>query len=203
MWKWFADWKNKVSAFNRNVKLFMLANVLISIGMGVFMVMYNLYIKELGMPETINGKVISMTALASAIMLIPAGFLSDKFGRKWMIVGGAVFGAMTLFYRSITVLETPIIYAAFLTGIFMAFVQVSGVPFLAENTKPKERVHMFSIAFCFNDGCECHWKFIWRSIIRCSSSHLIAWCSGINPLGFTNRCDYFHDWAYPVIQTAK
>ena len=125
----------------------MLANVLIQIGMGVFMVMYNLYIKELGMPETINGKVISMTALASAIMLIPAGFLSDRFGRKWMIVGGAVFGGMTLFYRSVTVLETPIIYAAFLTGFFMAFVQVSGVPFLAENSKPNERVHMFSIHF--------------------------------------------------------
>ena len=125
------------SSFNKNVRLFMLANVLIQIGMGVFMVMYNLYIKELGMPETINGKVISMTALASAIMLIPAGFLSDKFGRKWMIVGGAVFGGMTLFYRSITVLETPIIYAAFLTGLFMAFVQVSGVPFLAENSNLK------------------------------------------------------------------
>lgn len=52
----------------------MLANVLIQIGMGVFMVMYNLYIKELGMPETVNGKVISMTAMASAIMLVPAGF---------------------------------------------------------------------------------------------------------------------------------
>ncbi len=125
----------------------MLANVLIQIGMGVFMVMYNLYIKELGMPETVNGKVISMTALASAIMLVPAGFLSDKFGRKWMIVAGALFGAMTLFYRSVTVAETPIIYAAFLTGLFMAFVQVSGVPFLAENSTPAERVHMFSIHF--------------------------------------------------------
>lgn len=125
----------------------MLANVLIQIGMGVFMVMYNLYIKELGMPETINGKVISMTAMASAIMLIPAGFLSDKFGRKWMIVGGALFGAMTLFYRSVAVAESPIIYAAFFTGLFMAFVQVSGVPFLAENSKSNERVHMFSMHF--------------------------------------------------------
>lgn len=125
----------------------MLANVLLQIGMGVFMVMYNLYIKELGMPETINGKVISMAALASAIMLVPAGFLSDKFGRKWMIVGGAIFGGMTLFYRSLAVAETPIIYAAFLTGLFMAFVQVSGVPFLAENSAPAERVHLFSIHF--------------------------------------------------------
>ena len=147
MGKWLAEWKKKILSFNKNVRLFMLANVLIQIGMGVFMVMYNLYIKELGMPETISGKVISMTALASAIMLIPAGFLSDKFGRKWMIVGGAVFGSMTLFYRSVAVVETPMIYAAFLTGLFMAFVQVSGVPFLAENSNAKERVHMFSIHF--------------------------------------------------------
>jgi len=147
MGKWFAEWKMKISSFNKNVRLFMLANVLLQIGMGVFMVMYNLYIKELGMPETINGKVISMAALASAIMLVPAGFLSDKFGRKWMIVGGAIFGGMTLFYRSLAVAETPIIYAAFLTGLFMAFVQVSGVPFLAENSAPAERVHLFSIHF--------------------------------------------------------
>ncbi|MEK5037227.1 MFS transporter [Sporosarcina sp. FSL K6-3457] len=147
MGKWLVDWKRKITSFNQNVRLFMLANVLIQIGMGVFMVMYNLYIKELGMPETVNGKVISMTAMASAIMLVPAGFLSDKFGRKWMIVGGALFGAMTLFYRSVAIAEMPIIYAAFLTGLFMAFVQVSGVPFLAENSTPAERVHMFSIHF--------------------------------------------------------
>src|SRR5690606_22217513 len=133
---WIDNWKLNFSSYNRNIKFFMLANVLIQIGMGVFMVMYNLYIRELGMPETVNGKVISMTAMASAIMLVPAGFLSDRFGRKWMIVGGAVLTVTTLFYRGIAVAETPIITAAFLTGLFMAFVQVSGIPFLAENSTP-------------------------------------------------------------------
>lgn len=144
---WLRDWKMKIMAFNRNIKLFMLANVLIQIGMGVFMVMYNLYIKELGMPETVNGQVISMTALASAIALIPAGFLSDKYGRKWIIIGGVALGAATLFYRSFAAAETPLVYAAFFTGLFMAFIQVSGVPFLAENSNSAERVHLFSIYF--------------------------------------------------------
>ncbi|MTD31400.1 MFS transporter [Planomicrobium sp. YIM 101495] len=144
---WFSDWKSKILSFNRNIKLFIVANTLIQIGMGVFMVMYNLYIKELGMPETVNGRVISMTALASAIMLIPAGFLSDKIGRKWMIIVGALLTASTLFYRSFAVMESPLITAAFFTGLFMAFVQVSGVPLLAENSKPSERVHLFSIYF--------------------------------------------------------
>lgn len=145
--KWFSEWGRKFSSFNRNVRLFIIGNALIQIGMGVFMVMYNLYIRELGMPETINGKVISMTAMASAIMLVPAGFLSDKFGRKWMIVGGAILTVTTLFYRGIAVAETPIIVAAFLTGLFMAFVQVSGIPFLAENSSPTERVKLFSVNF--------------------------------------------------------
>jgi len=145
--KWFSEWGRKFSSFNRNVRLFIIGNALIQIGMGVFMVMYNLYIRELGMPETVNGKVISMTAMASAIMLVPAGFLSDRFGRKWMIVGGAVLAVTTLFYRGIAVAETPIIAAAFLTGLFMAFVQVSGIPFLAENSSPTERVKLFSVNF--------------------------------------------------------
>lgn len=145
--KWFVEWKRQVTAFNRNVKLFMLGNVLVQIGMGVFMVMYNLYIRELGMPETVNGKVISMTALALAIILVPAGFVSDRLGRKWLIFGGTLLTAGTLFYRSIAVMETPIVVAALLTGLFMAFVQVSGIPFLAENSTPGERVHLFSINF--------------------------------------------------------
>ncbi|MGO1060236.1 MFS transporter [Planococcus sp. FY231025] len=147
MMVWAADMKMKIMSFNRNIKLFMLANVMIQIGLGVFMVMYNLYIKELGMPETVNGKVISMTATASALMLIPAGFLSDRFGRKWILVIGASLGAATLFYRSFAVAETPLVAAAFLTGLFMAFVQVSGIPFLAEHSKASERVHMFSVYF--------------------------------------------------------
>ncbi|MEI4770347.1 MFS transporter [Psychrobacillus sp. FJAT-51614] len=144
---WIKDWKTKISSFNRNIRLFMLANILIQIGMGVFSVMYNLYLKELGFPETINGKVISMTSLASAIMLIPAGFLSDRFGRKWMIILGSIITVLTLFYRSVTVEEQSLIYAAFLTGLFMALVQVSGVPFLAENSTASERMHLFSIHF--------------------------------------------------------
>lgn len=144
---WFVEWKKKVVSFNRNIRMFMLANVLIQIGMGVFSVMYNLYIKELGFPETLNGKIIAMTSLASAIMLVPAGFLSDRFGRKKIIIIGAVVAAGTLFYRSLMVSEQSLVYAAFFTGLFMALVQVSGIPFLAENSNASERMHLFSIHF--------------------------------------------------------
>ncbi|WP_407702004.1 MFS transporter [Viridibacillus soli] len=149
MVSWWQEWLHSIKSFNRNIKLFMLSNILIQIGMGVFAVMYNLYIRELGMAEAVNGNVIAMTALATAIMLIPAGLLSDRFGRKRALIIGTALTAFTLFYRSIVTVEQPMLWAAFTTGIVWALTQVSGVPFLAENSKASERMKLFSIHFSF------------------------------------------------------
>ena len=134
-------------SFNQNIKLFMLGNILIQIGMGVFGVMYNLYLRELGYSEAVNGSVISITSLATALMLVPAGIVSDRIGRKSILLVGTFVSAIMLFGRSIVSVEQPILMFAFLTGIVWAFVQVSGVPFLAENSKPNERMNLFSIHF--------------------------------------------------------
>lgn len=141
------DWFSNIMSFNRNIKLFMLSNILIQIGLGVFGVMYNLYIRELGYSEAVNGSVISITSLATAIMLVPAGIISDRFGRKSILLVGTFLSAMMLFGRSIVSVEQPILIFAFLTGIVWSFVQVTGVPFLAENSKPTERMSLFSIHF--------------------------------------------------------
>ncbi|MCM3389461.1 MFS transporter [Ureibacillus chungkukjangi] len=147
MYKRLRDWLSNIMSFNRNIKLFMLGNILIQIGMGVFGVMYNLYIRELGYSEAVNGSVISITSLATALMLVPAGIISDRIGRKSILLVGTFVSAIMLFGRSIVSVEQPILIFAFLTGIVWAFVQVSNVPFLAENSKPTERMNLFSIHF--------------------------------------------------------
>lgn len=147
MTRWIRSWVLTISSFNRNIRMFMLANVLIQIGMGVFSVMYNLYIRGLGFSESVNGSVIAINSLATAIMLIPAGLLSDKFGRKKLLIVGTLLTAIVLFGRSIVTVEHPILIFGFLAGIVWALSQVSGVPFLAENSAPSERMHLFSIHF--------------------------------------------------------
>lgn len=147
MSKRLKEWFLNIMSFNRNIKLFMLSNILIQIGMGVFGVMYNLYIRELGYSETVNGSVISITSLATALMLVPAGIISDRIGRKSILLVGTFVTAIMLFGRSVVSIEEPILMFAFLTGIIWAFVQVSGVPFLAENSTPTERMNLFSIHF--------------------------------------------------------
>ena len=145
--KWFLEWVHTIKSFNINIRNFMIANFCIQIGMGVFMVMYNIYIKELGLSESVNGSVVSLNALALVFMLVPAGIISDRLGRKKIIVVGTILTMCMLVMRSVVSSEQSILALAFCTGLVWAFVQVSGVPFLAENSTAQERMHLFSIHF--------------------------------------------------------
>lgn len=147
MTQFIGDWKLQFKSYNQNVRLFLLASVLANIGMGIFMIIYNYYIRELGFDDQVNGKVIAMTATATAIALLPAGLLSDKIGRKKIILIGAVFAALSLFLRAILVEESTLLSTAFMTGFFMACIQVSSIPLLAENSTESQRVHLFSFNF--------------------------------------------------------
>ncbi|WP_226643481.1 MFS transporter [Mesobacillus subterraneus] len=143
----YQEWASHIKSYNRNVKLTFLANILTQVGLGIFMVIYNFYIRELGFNELVNGKVISMTSLATALILIPAGILSDKAGRKKLMLFGAISTGFILFARSMVETQSLLILFAFGTGLASAFIQVSIIPWLAENSKPEQRVHLFSIHF--------------------------------------------------------
>src|SRR5690606_6131840 len=104
-----------------------------------------IYIQELGLSHEVNGQVIALTALATAIILVPAGIMSDKLGRKRVMIFGVLLTGLILFFRSIVEAQTLLLLTGFATGIFTAFLQVSSIPWLAENSNPKQRVHLFSL----------------------------------------------------------
>ncbi|MGF7015208.1 MFS transporter [Ornithinibacillus bavariensis] len=141
----FQEWSTQFKTYNQNIKLAIWANIFSQIGMGMFMVIYNIYIQELGLSHEVNGQVIALTSLATAIILVPAGIMSDKLGRKRVMVFGVLLSGMILFLRSIVEMQTLLLITGFATGIFTAFLQVSSIPWLAENSKPKQRVHLFSL----------------------------------------------------------
>ncbi len=137
-------WKTQYKAYNQNIKRFILATVFTQLGMGMFTIMYNFYVRELGYSDQTNGTIIAMTALASALILVPAGLMSDKFGRKKVMVLGVAISTFAFFARSILDVEQLLIATAFITGLSTAFIQVSGIPWLAENSTSSQRVHLFS-----------------------------------------------------------
>ncbi|TKC15398.1 MFS transporter [Robertmurraya kyonggiensis] len=139
------EWSSQIKSYNQNIRLTILANVFVQIGLGVFMVIYNFYVRELGYDEQVNGQVISMTSLATALLLVPAGILSDRFGRKKTMLFGVFLAGLVLLMRGIFESQSILVSLAFATGLAIAFFQVSAIPWLSENSKPGQRVYLFSI----------------------------------------------------------
>lgn len=139
------EWNIQYKSYNQNIKLALLANILSQIGMGFFIVVYNFYVRELGYGQDVNGMIISLTSMATAIILVPAGIMSDRLGRKRIMMIGTGLGSLFLFFRSILEAEFLLLATGFASGIFLSFLQVSAVPFLAENSGPTQRVHLFSL----------------------------------------------------------
>ncbi|KON86443.1 multidrug transporter [Sporosarcina globispora] len=148
----YKEWAGQFKGYNHNIKLAFMANILTQIGFGIFMVIYNFYIRELGYSESVIGQIISMTALATAFILVPAGISSDRIGRKKAMMFGAVSTGVVMLFRSMVEMQELLILFAFLTGLTTAFLQVSGIPWLAENSKADQRVHLFSIHFAIMTG---------------------------------------------------
>lgn len=139
------EWVSQLRSYNRNVKLAIIANILTQIGLGAFMVVYNFYIRALGFSQQLNGEIIAMTSLATAIILVPAGIMSDRLGRKKVVAFGVFTGGLILAARSMVELESFLLGTGFATGVTLAFFQVSIIPWLAENSGPKQRIHLFSL----------------------------------------------------------
>jgi MFS family permease len=133
--------------WNRNIRMFFIANVLFQIGTGMFSVLYNLYIQALGYQADMNGTIVSVQSLATALLFIPIGLLGDRTSRKSLLMIGALFTGASLIGRSFVTGESSLMVFAVATGLFTAFFQIIAVPFLAENADKAQRLKLFSIHF--------------------------------------------------------
>lgn len=139
------DYGRRITLFSTNVKLYLIALALNSIGIGMYDVIYNLYLKELHLNEAFVGHSISLKAWAAFAILLPAGIFSDRLGRRKSMIIGAVF--LGIFYATTGFLENGqlILTVAFINGLFNAFFMVAQSPFMMENTSAAERMHLFSV----------------------------------------------------------
>lgn len=137
--------KAEMKSWPRNIQLFFLANILYQMGGGMFSVLYNLYIQGLGFDVSMNGRVISIQSIATALMFIPIGLMGDKMSRKPILIAGALFSGMTFMGRSFVEGESGILFLAASSGLFASFFQVLAIPFLAANVTKENRLRLFSI----------------------------------------------------------
>ena len=131
--------------FNRNVQRFFAYGISINASLALFSLLYNLYLLRLGYREDFIGQVASMAPLATGLLALPTGVLSDRLGRKPFLVASGLLLAASQF--GLCLAETPaaLLAFSFVGGVATAFVWVNHVPFLSDNAHPVRRAEALAI----------------------------------------------------------
>jgi predicted MFS family arabinose efflux permease len=144
------EYSNRVRGLARDIKLLLVCIMLFNLAiMGIYPVLFNLYLLRLAYDPEAIGFVNGMYALASAVIALPAGFVSERFGcRRVMICGGVVMivGVFGSVFGGFVGGSLAVVSASgFLTGTGTVAFIVACTPYMIARTAAEERIFAFSI----------------------------------------------------------
>jgi MFS family permease len=93
----------KPSKMNVNAKYFLFGGLINGVSNGIFNAVMMLYVATYGLNAQGLGLIFMMNSLSSTILVIPAGILADKIGKRPMIVIGTaaiLLGMVTFFFAN-------------------------------------------------------------------------------------------------------
>ncbi|MGD2247717.1 MAG: MFS transporter [Candidatus Methanofastidiosia archaeon] len=139
------DYIDRLRSFSKNSTVFLLSYSLVTISRGIFTVIFNLYILELGFSTTFLGVLISSHLIGTALFLFPGGAISDKIGRKKTLVTAVSIMVGSIFILSTFQDKSVLLLANGVRGVSFSLLRVTVGPFMMEQSKKYERMHLFSV----------------------------------------------------------
>ena len=76
--------------FQRNAWLYLTNAVIVGTSLGAFGLLFNFYALSLGFSKTQVGSFLTFTSLASLLGAFPAGYVTDRIGRKTALILSSV-----------------------------------------------------------------------------------------------------------------
>jgi len=136
---------DRLRQFSRNARLYLLHVIGMDLIHGAWEVLFNLYLLAVGFDVKFVGIRIAVLGIAGSLASIPAGRLADRIDRKWgFIIGDGGGAACALILIMSTDANTILAFSA-VSACFSALHHVTESPFMAENSEPEERIHLFSV----------------------------------------------------------
>jgi len=146
-WKW-VRWLEKVRGMlriGRNLTLLFIINLITAVCIDMIIPLFPLFIKSLGASVFEISLVLFLQGLSSAVLMIPSGLLSGRYGRKKMIaLSTLMLGLPPLFYTFVTSWEQTIPWAMMFMGAFSVFLP-SRMTLIADSTEPETRATVYGI----------------------------------------------------------
>ena len=180
-----AEYLTAIRLFSRNARLYLAHIVGMDMIHGTWEVLFNLYLLALFSAEghvhlfgyelhpiEFIGLRLAVGAIAGGIGAIPAGLLSDRIGRKASFIlgdgGGAVISLLNITVANpVFLLCTPVA-----SSVLGNLHHVAETAFMAENSEPRERVHLFSVGRSLSTAAS-----MLGSLVAASQPALVAWFS--------------------------
>jgi MFS family permease len=141
-----------LTGFERDARLFLFVTLAYGSAVSLWWIDFNLYLHSLGIDTALIGLIAMAGSAASLVVAFPASILSDRLGRRRVLLGGGAL--MTAAFAGLLVssaLPTLLLMsAAFAAG--SGAMQVVAQPFLAEHSRPEERSELFAVQFAISSG---------------------------------------------------
>jgi len=118
------------------------------LGSGIWAVIFNYYLnlRSVNFQMDFIGNISTASIIATGLVALPAGLLCERIGSKRTILIGIM--ASLINPAQIWILQpTVLLGASFASGLIGTLSWVASAPFMAENSSPKERTHLFSFSW--------------------------------------------------------
>jgi len=140
------DYINDLKGISRNVKLFIITNILHGIILGATWSGLGIVIENSFNP-TILGGVFVTHALGIAVSSVPVGFSVNKYGYKPIFMAGIIISSLSFLLNGYISSITLLYILNFIFGLSQGIFEVLSAPFISVNTKKKERASIMSVMF--------------------------------------------------------
>jgi MFS family permease len=135
----------RVSGFSRNARLLLLRSPFSGLSVSLLRLLFNLYLLAVGFDTLFVTKFVAINWTFHGLSVIPSGILSDLFGRRRVFLA-AYTGNLLATAAVIFVTDPPwLLFLAAVIGLFEGGHAIVGPPFMVEQSRPDERVHLFSL----------------------------------------------------------
>lgn len=139
-----AQYFRSFKSFNRQARLYLTHVFLWGLSAGIILVLFNLYLLELGYQEKFLGLVEFLTVITAAFPAFLAGELINYLGYRLLLLIGTILSIGSRIGQITLVSAPAILTFSVILGASGAIFFVVGWPFMAAVSGKKERTHLFS-----------------------------------------------------------
>ena len=131
----------------RNPRLYLWGMLLVGMGQAIFTLLFNLYLRSLGVSDSTIGQILSKVSLGAAVAALPAAFLFRRLPARTLLAGAAALAAFGVVLQATLTAPELLLTVAFLSGMVLTVFRLSIAPVIMREGAPPARPFLFSASF--------------------------------------------------------